>query len=100
MNGSRGARDGELGGLKKVRKVQYGHYSPKPLGEYKPAKPHPVIRIAGKYLERFGFRIGDAITVEIEDGRIMVRRLAEPDGDYAGNDETIESPKQKENSHG
>ena len=94
MKGSRGARDGERGGLKKVRKVQYGHY------EDKAAKPHPVIRIAGKYLEKFGFRIGDAITVEIADGRIMVRRLAEPDGDYTGNDEAIQSPKRKENSHG
>ena len=94
MEADQGARNGGRGGFKKTRKVQYGYY------EDKAAKPHPVIRIAGKYLERFGFRIGDAITLEIEDGTIMVRRLAEPDGDYAGHDETDHSPKPKEKSHG
>ncbi len=94
MEADQGARDGGCGRLRRTRKVQYGHY------EDKAAKPHPVIRIAGKYLEKFGFRIGDAITVEIEDGKIMVRRLAEPDGDYAGTEKTTESPKQKEKSHG
>ncbi len=98
MEADRGSREGR-GGLRRTRKVQYGYYSSKPLGEYKPAKPHPVIRISGKYLERFGFRIGDAITVEINDGRIMVRRLAEPSGDYGENDETIHSSKPKEKSH-
>ncbi len=82
------------GVMKKLRKIQYGHY------EDKAGKPHPVIRIAGKYLEKFGFRIGDAITVEIEDGRIMVRRLSEPDENYVGNDEKTESPKPKEKRHG
>lgn len=94
MEADQGARDRGRGGLRKLRKIQYGYY------EGKAAKPHPVIRIAGKYLERFGFRIGDAITVEIEDGRIMVRRLSEPDGNYAGHDETVQSPKRKEKSHG
>ena len=67
-------------GMRKLRKVQYGHY------EDKAAKPHPVIRIAGKYLERFGFRIGDTVEVEIANGRIMVQKLSEPDGKYAGTD--------------
>ena len=67
-------------GIRKLRKVQYGHY------EDKAAKPHPVIRIAGKYLERFGFRIGDMVEVEIADGKIMVRKLAESDGNYASAD--------------
>ena len=71
-------------GMKKVRKVQYGFYPSTTLERL--AKPHPVIRIGGKYLERFGFRIGDAIEVEIADGRIMVRRLAEADSDYSGTD--------------
>ena len=66
----------EGSGMRKLRKVQYGHY------EDKAAKPHPVIRIAGKYLERFGFRIGDMVEVEIADGRIMVQKLSEPDGNY------------------
>ena len=67
----------EGNGMRKLRKVQYGHY------EDKAAKPHPVIRIAGKYLEKFGFRIGDVVEVEIADKKIMVRKLAEPDGNYA-----------------
>ena len=67
-------------GIRKLRKVQYGHY------EDKAAKPHPVIRIAGKYLERFGFRIGDTVEVEIADGRIMVQKLSEPDGNYTSAD--------------
>ena len=70
----------EGNGIRKLRKVQYGHY------EDKAAKPHPVIRIAGKYLERFGFRIGDMVEVEIADGRIMVQKLSEPDGDYTNAD--------------
>ncbi len=70
--------------LRKFRKVQYGYYSSRSLEEERFSKPHPVIRIAGKYLEKFGFRIGDGIEVEIADGRIMVRRLAEPQSDYAG----------------
>ena len=66
--------------MRKLRRVQYGHY------EDKAAKPHPVIRIAGKYLERFGFRIGDTVEVEIGDGRIMVRKLSDPDGNYGSAD--------------
>ncbi len=84
----------------KHRKVQYGHYDSRSPYAGQTEARHPAIRIAGKYLERFGFRIGDAITVEIADGTIMVRRLAEPDGDYAGSGETVHSPKQKEKSHG
>ena len=66
----------ESNGIRKLRKVQYAFY------EDKAAKPHPLIRIAGKYLERFGFRIGDTVEVEIANGRIMVRKLAEPDSEY------------------
>ena len=84
----------------KHRKVQYGHYGSRSPYAGQAEVRHPAIRIAGKYLERFGFRIGDAITVEIEDGTIMVRRLAEPEGDYAENSETVHSPKPKEKSHG
>ena len=100
MEADQGARDGKRGGFRKTRKVQYGYYPQGPFMESESAKPHPVIRIAGKYLERFGFKIGDAITVEIEHGTIMVRRLAEPDGEYAGQDKTVHSPKPKEKSHG
>ena len=100
MEANRGARDRGRGGFRKTRKVQYGYYPQGPFMGSGSAKPHPVIRIAGKYLERFGFKIGDAITVEIDDGRIMVRRLAEPDGEYAGQNKTVHSPKPKEKSHG
>ena len=69
--------------MRRLRKVQYAFY------EDKLAKPHPVIRIAGKYLERFGFRIGDVVEVEIADGKIMVRKLAEPEGGYAPSDSEV-----------
>ena len=70
-------------GVRKLRKVQYGRY------ENKAAKPHPVIRIAGQYLEKFGFNIGDVVEVEIADGRIMVRKLAEPEKAYGTEDSEV-----------
>ncbi len=85
--GNREAGAGQLAGsdsgVRRVRKVQYGYY------DHGSDAPHPVIRIAGKYLEKFGFRIGEPIEVEIADGKIMVRRLAEPDRRYVGGNDSI-----------
>jgi len=92
MESNKEVRNEACGGLKKVRKVQYGYY------EDKTSKPHPVIRIAGKYLERFGFKIGDVVTVEIENGKIMVRRFFGSDGDYAKTGEVFQLTKLKEKS--
>ena len=35
-------------------------------------KPHPFIRLSGKYLSRFDFKIGDEVTVTLEPGRIVI----------------------------
>lgn len=86
MNGSEGT-------VRKFRKVQYGYYSSRTLDDEKSSAPHPVIRIAGKYLEKFGFRIGDAITVEIADGRIEVMKISEPGGNYSGEGESADKRK-------
>jgi len=48
------------------RKVGYRNYN------YEPTSPHPLIRLGGKYLEAYGFRIGDAIELQFEHGRITI----------------------------
>ena len=70
---SRGANAGKLAGngVRRLRKVQYGYY------DHGSDAPHPVIRIAGKYLERFGFMIGDTITVVIGNGEISISKSSE-----------------------
>jgi len=40
----------------------------------------PLVRFAGRWLVRFGFRIGDRLRVEIRPGELLVRR---DDGDQA-----------------
>ena len=35
---------------------------------------HPVIRISGKYLRDFGFKIGDTIEVKLSEGRIEISK--------------------------
>ena len=35
---------------------------------------HPVIRLSGKYLRDFGFKIGDTIEVKLSDGRIEISK--------------------------
>ena len=44
----------------------------------------PLIRFAGRWLERFGFKIGDHLRVEIRPGELVVRR----EGDEALRDES------------
>jgi hypothetical protein len=54
------------------QKVYYQHY-----GRY--GNTHPFIRIAGQYLKRFGFNIGDIIEVNVENSQITIRKcITEP----------------------
>ncbi len=50
----------------RLRKVHYGHYD----SEF--GRPHPVIRIGGKYFEEYGFMIGVSIDVRFETGVITI----------------------------
>ncbi len=59
-----------------MRKVQYGYY------DHGSDAPHPVIPIARKHLEKFGFRIGDTITVVIGNGEISISKLSESGTNY------------------
>ena len=52
--------------ITKRRKVYYEYY---PSGQN---APHPLIRISGKYLEPFGFNVGDEITITLEIGRVTI----------------------------
>ena len=49
-------------------KVYYGHHGP-------PYKQHPVIRIAGNYLAKLGFKVGDEIEVSMEANVLTVRKV-------------------------
>ena len=51
-------------------KVYYGFHGP-------PYKQHPVIRIAGNYLSKMGFRIGDHVEITMEENRIVISKLLE-----------------------
>ncbi|MCI0562702.1 MAG: type I toxin-antitoxin system SymE family toxin [Nitrososphaera sp.] len=55
---------------KRVRKVYYGHYD----REYGP--PHPVIRLGGRYLEEYGFKVGDQINVQFDKGCIVIIKVS------------------------
>jgi hypothetical protein len=50
-------------------KVYYGSHSGKNYSR------HPIIRIAGKYLRDFGFKIGDNIEVKLSQGRIEISKV-------------------------
>ncbi len=39
----------------------------------------PLVRIAGRWLEDFGFRIGGRITVEVESGRLVLTPVGKED---------------------
>lgn len=57
-------------GLKKTKKIYYGYYN-----SYD-STPHPVIRIEGKYLESFGFLIGESINVVIDKEQILIKKIS------------------------
>jgi hypothetical protein len=39
----------------------------------------PLVRIAGRWLEAFGFRIGGRIAVEVQSGRLVLTLVGEED---------------------
>ena len=53
----------------RLRKVYYGYYQ-SALGH-----AHPVIRIGGKYLEGFGFAIGDRLEIYFAHERIVINKI-------------------------
>lgn len=53
----------------RLRKVYYGHY------DHQFSSPHPVIRLGGRYLEAYGFTIGDTIDVVLEPHCITIKRI-------------------------
>jgi len=57
------------------RKVYYAYYD----HEYGP--PHPVIRLGGKYLETFDFKVGDSIDVKLDFGCIVITKVRGPSGE-------------------
>lgn len=42
--------------------------------DYESGHPHPYIRLGGKYLEDFGFKIGDSFILNLEAGRITLTK--------------------------
>ena len=50
------------------KKIQYGYYDRKPL------TPHPVIHLSGKYLEHYGFSVGEVVEVHIESNCITITK--------------------------
>ena len=51
----------------RLRKVYYGYYHS--------AHAHPVIRIGGKYLEGFGFAIGDRLEIHFAHEQIVINKI-------------------------
>jgi hypothetical protein len=49
-------------------KVYSGHHGP-------PYKQHPVIRIAGQFLVKQGFKIGDEIEIEMDGNVLTVKKV-------------------------
>lgn len=54
--------------MKRKQKVYYQHY-----GYW--GKTHPFIRIAGQYLKRFDFNVGDTIEIDVDIGGIYIRKI-------------------------
>ncbi len=63
------------GKMRRLRKVYYAFYD----RDYGP--PHPVIRLGGKYLQKFGFNVGDTIEVNLDMGRITISKAADDGAD-------------------
>ena len=53
----------------RLRKVYYGYYQ-SALGH-----AHPLIRIGGKYLEEFGFAIGDRLEIHFAHEQIIINKI-------------------------
>jgi len=50
-------------------KVYYAAY------QNTPHSHHPFIRVAGKYLLDFGFKIGDTLELTLSTGQIVIRKV-------------------------
>ena len=50
----------------RLRKVHFAYY------DSEVGRPHPLIRLRGKYLEAFGFMVGAPINVRFENGVITI----------------------------
>jgi hypothetical protein len=57
---------------RRIRKVYYAFY------DHAYGPPHPVIRLGGRYLERFGFKVGDSIDVRLDLGCIVITKVRGP----------------------
>ena len=42
---------------------------------YQDGRPVPVIKLQGKWLQRFGFQPGDTLLIEREPGHLIIRPL-------------------------
>jgi hypothetical protein len=60
------------------QKVYYKHH------DYQGGYYHPHIRIAGKFLEKFNFHVGDFIDVCITEGKITITKILETAPPEAG----------------
>ena len=49
-------------------KVYYGHHG-------SPYERHPVIRLAGKYLSAWDFKIGDKVEITIAEDQIVITKV-------------------------
>lgn len=54
--------------MKRKQKVYYQHY-----GDW--GQTHPLIRIAGQYLKKFDFNVGDTIEIDVDVGCIYIRKV-------------------------
>lgn len=50
---------------KSFQRVYYGY-------AYKSSVQKPLIKLQGKYLQDFGFKVGDSVKIECEQGRIII----------------------------
>lgn len=55
--------------IPRLRRVSYATYD----SEF--GSPHPYIRLQGKYLETYGFAIGDTIAVDFDTHWITIRKV-------------------------
>jgi hypothetical protein len=60
--------------VKRKQKVYYLQYE----DTWNRFTPQPMIRIAGKYLKKFNFNIGDQIEIDVSTDKIEIRRVTVP----------------------
>ena len=52
--------------IPRTRRVSYRTYNTENMA------PHPYIRLGGKYLEAYGFKIGDSIELKLQPGCLTI----------------------------